>query len=198
MQIVGGRKDLGKQGVVKRVNRERSTVIVAGLNMVRSGVGASSRVRAGRLTSLRGHTTGAQAHQGHTRVPRHHRVYGGSGPFFQCAARRPVHRVRNVGDLRCGGVHPSGTPRAALAFRLPTKVGVKFTEEGAKVRVARSSGTVIPRAEVLKERVHPRREPGPKDTVPDAVRGRALRPAAQSGSLGALRGLGKLGCPAAC
>lgn len=41
VQIVGGRKDLGKQGVVKRVNRERSTVIVAGLNMVRGGVGAS-------------------------------------------------------------------------------------------------------------------------------------------------------------
>ena len=44
-------------------------------------------------------------------------------------------------------------------YRRPCKVGVKYLEDGTKVRVARgtgASGSIIPRPEILKIRTTPR------------------------------------------
>ena len=46
-----------------------------------------------------------------------------------------------------------------LYLRRPCKVGVKYLEDGTKVRVARGTGTsgsIIPRPEILKIRTTPR------------------------------------------
>ncbi|XP_051147544.1 uncharacterized protein LOC127262776 [Andrographis paniculata] len=55
----------------------------------------------------------------------------------------------------------------------PCKVGTKYLEDGTKVRVSRgigSSGSIIPRPEILKLRRHPRPNyVGPKDTPMDVV-----------------------------
>ncbi|CAL1383006.1 unnamed protein product [Linum trigynum] len=52
----------------------------------------------------------------------------------------------------------------------PCKVGIKYLEDGTKVRVSRASGSIIPRPEILKIRTTPRpTEAGPKDTPMDVV-----------------------------
>ncbi|KAL8100787.1 hypothetical protein AgCh_032870 [Apium graveolens] len=55
----------------------------------------------------------------------------------------------------------------------PCKVGIRYLEDGSKVRVSRgigASGSIIPRPEILKERTTPRPTVvGPKDTVMDLV-----------------------------
>ncbi|CAI0434016.1 unnamed protein product, partial [Linum tenue] len=52
----------------------------------------------------------------------------------------------------------------------PCKVGIKYLEDGTKVRVSRASGSIIPRPEILKIRTTPRpTEAGPKDTTMDVV-----------------------------
>ncbi|VVA24318.1 PREDICTED: 50S ribosomal [Prunus dulcis] len=55
----------------------------------------------------------------------------------------------------------------------PVKVGVKYLEDGTKVRVSRglgASGSIIPRPEILKIRTTPRPTvAGPKDTPMDVV-----------------------------
>ncbi|KAK4490844.1 hypothetical protein RD792_001559, partial [Penstemon davidsonii] len=55
----------------------------------------------------------------------------------------------------------------------PCKVGIKYLEDGTKVRVARgvgTSGSIIPRPEILKIRSTPRPTiAGPKDTPMDLV-----------------------------
>lgn len=40
----------------------------------------------------------------------------------------------------------------------PTRIAMRFTDEGEKVRVSKKTGTIIPKPEVLKERHTPRRE----------------------------------------
>ncbi|KAK7290035.1 hypothetical protein RIF29_04156 [Crotalaria pallida] len=53
------------------------------------------------------------------------------------------------------------------------KVGIKYLEDGTKVRVSRgigASGSIIPRPKILKTRTTPRPTvPGPKDTPMDLV-----------------------------
>ncbi|MED6113499.1 hypothetical protein PIB30_071364 [Stylosanthes scabra] len=55
----------------------------------------------------------------------------------------------------------------------PCKVGIKYLEDGTKVRVSRgigASGSIIPRPEILKIRTTPRpTQPGPKDTPMEHV-----------------------------
>ncbi|XP_030494404.1 uncharacterized protein LOC115710196 isoform X2 [Cannabis sativa] len=55
----------------------------------------------------------------------------------------------------------------------PCKIGTKYLEDGTKVRVSRgigSSGSIIPRPEILKIRTTPRPTvAGPKDTPIDVV-----------------------------
>ncbi|CAN4076367.1 unnamed protein product [Withania somnifera] len=57
----------------------------------------------------------------------------------------------------------------------PTKVGIRYLEDGSKVRVSRgigASGSIIPRPEILKIRTTPRPavgNSGPKDTPMDLV-----------------------------
>ena len=55
--------------------------------------------------------------------------------------------------------HESGDQRSSSACRKPCKVGIKYLEDGSKVRVARGNGTsgsIIPRPEILKMRTTPR------------------------------------------
>jgi large subunit ribosomal protein L24 len=52
----------------------------------------------------------------------------------------------------------------------PTRIGYAFLEDGTKVRVARRSGAIIPRPEILSKRRVPREETdGPKDTSPEVA-----------------------------
>lgn len=62
----------------------------------------------------------------------------------------------------------------------PTKVGIRFLEDGSKVRVSRgigASGSIIPRPEILKIRTTPRPTvAGPKDTPMEVVMERTYDP----------------------
>lgn len=51
----------------------------------------------------------------------------------------------------------------------PSKVGFRFLEDGTKVRVARVSGAIIPRPEILKQRRKARAKDSPKCTPPAVV-----------------------------
>ncbi|KAJ4968094.1 hypothetical protein NE237_014795 [Protea cynaroides] len=58
----------------------------------------------------------------------------------------------------------------------PCKIGIRFLEDGTKVRVSRgqgASGAIIPRPEILKIRTTPRPTiAGPKDTMMELVLGK--------------------------
>jgi large subunit ribosomal protein L24 len=57
-----------------------------------------------------------------------------------------------------------------MLHRKPTRVAIRFTDEGEKVRVSKKTGTIIPKPEILKERHNPRRtETGVFDTAPEDV-----------------------------
>lgn len=58
----------------------------------------------------------------------------------------------------------------------PTRVAIRFTDEGEKVRVSKKTGTIIPKPEILKERHNPRRtETGVFDTAPEDVLERTVQ-----------------------
>mmetsp|Transcript_36743 Transcript_36743/g.46846 ORF Transcript_36743/g.46846 Transcript_36743/m.46846 type:complete len:189 (+) Transcript_36743:161-727(+) len=53
---------------------------------------------------------------------------------------------------------------------LPTRIRIGYLEDGTKVRIAKRSGAIIPRPEILMERRTPRSTVvGDKDTAPDEV-----------------------------
>ena len=64
-------------------------------------------------------------------------------------------------------VHVSNVMLADPATGEPTKVAYRFLD-GARVRVAKNSGSIVERPAVLTERL-PRREAGPRDTPADDV-----------------------------
>ncbi|KAM7253875.1 hypothetical protein ACFE04_031557 [Oxalis oulophora] len=70
-------------------------------------------------------------------------------------------------------LHVSNVQVVDPATGKPCKVGVRYLEDGTKVRVARGTGTsgsIIPRPEILKIRVTPRpTAAGPKDTPMEDV-----------------------------
>ncbi|KAF2325208.1 hypothetical protein GH714_025300 [Hevea brasiliensis] len=63
--------------------------------------------------------------------------------------------------------------KTVATCRKPCKVGIRYLEDGTKVRVSRglgASGSIIPRPEILKIRTTPRPTvAGPKDTPIDLV-----------------------------
>lgn len=70
-------------------------------------------------------------------------------------------------------IHASNVQVVDPVTGKPCKVGIKYLEDGTKVRVARgigASGSIIPRPEILKIRTTPRPTvAGPKDTPMDLV-----------------------------
>jgi hypothetical protein len=71
----------------------------------------------------------------------------------------------------------------------PTRIAIRFTEDGERLRVSKKTGAIIPKPEVLKERQTPRRtgkylrvisfllfvpETGPLDTAPEDVLERSV------------------------
>ncbi|XP_062086441.1 uncharacterized protein LOC133792550 [Humulus lupulus] len=70
-------------------------------------------------------------------------------------------------------LHVSNVQVIDLVTGKPCKVGIKYLEDGTKVRVSRglgASGSIIPRPEILKIRTTPRPiVPGPKDNPMDVV-----------------------------
>uniref|UniRef100_A0A7C9E7S2 KOW domain-containing protein n=1 Tax=Opuntia streptacantha TaxID=393608 RepID=A0A7C9E7S2_OPUST len=70
-------------------------------------------------------------------------------------------------------LHVSNVQVVDPATGKPCKVGIRYLEDGTKVRVARgigASGSIIPRPEILKIRSTPRpTAPGPKDTPMEFV-----------------------------
>ncbi|CAK9323474.1 unnamed protein product [Citrullus colocynthis] len=70
-------------------------------------------------------------------------------------------------------LHVSNVQVVDPATGKPCKVGIRYLEDGSKVRVSRgigASGSIIPRPEILKIRTTPRPSvAGPKDTPMDVV-----------------------------
>ncbi|XP_062080854.1 uncharacterized protein LOC133785650 [Humulus lupulus] len=70
-------------------------------------------------------------------------------------------------------LHVSNVQVIYLVTGKPCKVGIKYLEDGTKVRVSRglgASGSIIPHPEILKIRTTPRPiVAGPKDTPMDVV-----------------------------
>ena len=54
-------------------------------------------------------------------------------------------------------IHYSNVNLVDPSIGKPTRVAIRFTEEGEKVRVSKKTGTIIPKPAVLKERHNPRR-----------------------------------------
>ncbi|GER56232.1 50S ribosomal protein L24 [Striga asiatica] len=84
---------------------------------------------------------------------------GHEGGIFSVEAPLHVSNVQMVAHI--------------YSFRKPCKVGIKYLEDGSKVRVSRgtgASGSIIPRPEILKIRSTPRPTiVGPKDTPMELV-----------------------------
>ncbi|GLE02182.1 hypothetical protein PINS_up011020 [Pythium insidiosum] len=72
--------------------------------------------------------------------------------------------------LAPGPIHYSNVNLVDPSIGKPTRVAIRFTDDGDKVRVSKKTGTIIPKPEILKERHTPRRtETGPFDTAPEDV-----------------------------
>lgn len=83
-------------------------------------------------------------------------------PQPDSARKKMVHTEAPIVVSRVGVVCPE--------TQLPTRVGYAFLEDGTKVRIAKRSGAVIPRPQILSQRRQPRPESdGPKDTPPTVV-----------------------------
>ena len=65
-------------------------------------------------------------------------------------------------------IHYSNVNLVDPVSKKPTRVAMRFLEDGTKVRVSKRSGTIIPKPEDLKMRKVPRpSQPGPMDTPPE-------------------------------
>ena len=148
----GGGK--GVTGVIKKVLRKQNRVIVAGANFVKRHVRPSA-----------GSAGGVVPAESPIHVSRVALVDPVSGcVFFSRFVFRP--------PVRSPLCHPRLTPTPRAIFRSkPTRIGIKFTEEGARVRVAKRSGTVLPVPAALAKARRAARpvEPGPRDTPADLV-----------------------------
>lgn len=77
---------------------------------------------------------------------------------LKCSGRRSSHRVRCLCLLLVLLLYQTNGG-LICACRKPCKVGIKYMEDGSKVRVSRgigASGSIIPRPEILKMRTTPR------------------------------------------
>ncbi|TYZ57036.1 hypothetical protein PybrP1_009789 [[Pythium] brassicae (nom. inval.)] len=72
--------------------------------------------------------------------------------------------------LSPGPIHYSNVNLVDPSIGKPTRVAMRFTDDGDKVRVSKKTGTIIPKPDLLKERQVPRRtETGVFDTAPEDV-----------------------------
>mmetsp|Transcript_19224 Transcript_19224/g.33382 ORF Transcript_19224/g.33382 Transcript_19224/m.33382 type:complete len:211 (-) Transcript_19224:514-1146(-) len=86
------------------------------------------------------------------------RVLGEPGPDGQ----KPRKEWREM------GLHYSQVNLIDPVDGLPTRIKIGYLEDGSKVRIAKRSGSIIPRPEILMERRTPRSTVvGEKDTVPE-------------------------------
>lgn len=105
VQVIGQHPEKGKQGIVKKVIREKDRVLVEGINM------GPKHIKGDPDRGIQG---------------------------FMVQKERTIHYSNvNLVDPVTG---------------LPTRVTRKFLDDGTKVRVAKKSGAIIPRPEILKVR----------------------------------------------
>ncbi|RLN14328.1 hypothetical protein BBJ28_00022702 [Nothophytophthora sp. Chile5] len=83
--------------------------------------------------------------------------------------RSPSHRYVKSTPVAAGRsylspspIHYSNVNLVDPSIGKPTRVAIRFTDEGEKVRVSKKTGTIIPKPAVLKERHHPRRKGAPR------------------------------------
>ncbi|GAY40655.1 hypothetical protein CUMW_053630 [Citrus unshiu] len=145
VMIIRG-KDKGETGAIKRVIRSQNRVIVEGKNLVGKVVYDSCFVAV----------------------------------ILSCYNSVLVKKHIKGGEGHEGGIFTVEAPIHASNVQVldpvtgkPCKVGIKYLEDGTKVRVARgigASGSIIPRPEILKIRTTLRPTvAGPKDTPMDLV-----------------------------
>ncbi|KAG5382005.1 hypothetical protein IGI04_033475 [Brassica rapa subsp. trilocularis] len=157
VMIIRG-KDKGETGTIKRVIRSQNRVIVEGKNL--------DHITS--LTLIMDFATGIVSLATH----------GDHGLFLLLYWQIKKH-IKGGPDHE-GGIFTVEAPLHASNVQVvdpvtgrPCKVGVKYLEDGTKVRVARGTGTsgsIIPRPEILKIRTTPRpTTAGPKDTPMEFV-----------------------------
>lgn len=54
-------------------------------------------------------------------------------------------------------IHYSNVNLVDPSIGKPTRIAIRYTDEGEKVRVSKKTGTIIPKPAILKERHNPRR-----------------------------------------
>ncbi|CAN0391791.1 unnamed protein product [Ectocarpus sp. 12 AP-2014] len=85
-------------------------------------------------------------------------------------SKKPEGGGRGTTVTREAAIHVTNVNLVCPETGFPTKVSYKFLEDGTRVRVAKRSGAVIPRPEILSVRRKPRSNlTGPKDTVKEDV-----------------------------
>ena len=111
---------------------------------------------------------GKEAYKARARSWRGHLYSGSPTACLQCASSWPSDRVCHCSDIELVIASPNGiTSLTCMKVRVtnfylcskPCKVGVKYLEDGTKVRVSRgigTSGSIVPRPEILKIRTTPR------------------------------------------
>ncbi|XP_017628573.2 uncharacterized protein LOC108471469 [Gossypium arboreum] len=109
-----------------------------------------------------------------------------------CRREKLVKKHIKQGPGHEGGIFTVEAPFHASNFQVldpvtgkPCKIGVKYLEDGTKVRVSRgigASGSIIPRPEILKMRTTPRPTvAGPKDTPMNLVLEKTYEPKSGKG-----------------
>ncbi|KAF0775400.1 hypothetical protein AaE_000901 [Aphanomyces astaci] len=136
----------GKQGEVKEVIREKNAVVLNDINMRHRYVKAKPGVAPGR-------------------------IYLAPGAIHYSNVNLIDPSIGYVQYLK---IYPrvlsSHTSIYLHVCRKPTRIGIRFGEDGERLRISKKSGTIIPKPDVLKERQSPRRtETGPLDTAPEDV-----------------------------
>ncbi|KUF79234.1 hypothetical protein AM588_10000114 [Phytophthora nicotianae] len=82
----------------------------------------------------------------------------------ECQHGRSSRTLREGNACRCGRsylspspIHYSNVNLVDPSIGKPTRIAIRFTDEGEKVRVSKKTGTIIPKPAILKERHNPRR-----------------------------------------
>ncbi|DBA01766.1 TPA: hypothetical protein N0F65_010176 [Lagenidium giganteum] len=138
--------------------KEKAIELVKNWNIVR---GDLVEVISGPHKGKQGHVTGVIRDQNRVIVENinmHHR-------YVKATAAAPGRSY-----LAPGPIHYSSVNLVDPSLGKPTRVAIRYLDNGEKVRVSKKSGTIIPKPEALKERQTPRRtETGIFDTAPEDV-----------------------------
>jgi len=141
----------GKQGEVTEVIRKKNSVVIDGLNMVILAYIFNSIINFNSCFCVCQHHRWVKANPGVAPG----RVYLAPGPIHYSNINLIDPSVGYV-KLYLNYIYFNMLIAIFYTTRKPTRVGIRFSEEGEKLRVSKKTGTIIPKPEILKERHQPR------------------------------------------